>query len=250
MKQRWVLRTLVAAHRGTLLPVKTILLVEDDSSVREAASLVLEHAGLVVEPVSDGRSALDAFASGRKFDLVLLDVMLPGANGFEVCRTIRQSSEVPIVMLTARSDVADVVTGLEFGADDYITKPVEAPELVARVRAALRRSDDWQPGAPAAAPLECRDITVDETAARVRRGSEDLHLTVTEFRLLAEFIRHAGKVITRESFLERVWGYDYLGDSRLVDVAVKRLRSKLGSPPEPPEYITTVRGRGYRFEKP
>jgi two-component system response regulator MtrA len=163
-----------------------------------------------------------------------------------VCRAVRRSSNVPIVMLTARADNADVVAGLELGADDYVTKPFKPAELVARVRAVLRRSADVE-GEPGSV-LRVRDIVVDEGAFRAYRGDNELTLTATEFRLLAELVRHVGLVLTREVLLERVWGYDYLGDSRLVDMAMMRLRDKLGDPLESPPYVSTVRGIGYRFE--
>jgi two-component system response regulator MtrA len=176
---------------------------------------------------------------------VLLDVMLPGADGFEVCRAIRSSGATPVVMLTARTDTPDIVAGLELGADDYVTKPFALPELVARVRAVLRR------GRPAEQPALLRrgDLEIDEAAFRATRGGRDLALTATEFRLLAELARRPGQVFTRELLLEQVWGYEYLGDSRLVDVAVQRLRAKLEDDPARPALITTVRGVGYRFER-
>ena len=225
-----------------------LLLVEDDASVREAVSLVLERSGYEVASVSDGAEALLTFGDGSHFDLVVLDVMLPSVNGFDVCRAVRNRSGVPIVMLTARADKRDVVTGLEMGADDYVTKPFEPTELTARIRAVLRRSlDEGTAGDGAGRPT--RDLVVDESAFRAFQAGEELYLTTIEFKLLAELVRHVGQVLTRELLLERVWGYDYLGDSRLVDMAVKRLRDKLGEPPEPPPYIGTVRGVGYRFER-
>jgi two-component system response regulator MtrA len=219
-----------------------ILLAEDDAHVREAVTLVLQRAGYAVEAAVDGDTALAAFASAPP-DLVVLDLMLPGTDGFAVCRDIRRRSSVPIVMLTARTSSVDVVTGLELGADDYVTKPFEPAELAARVRAVLRRTggDD--------AVIEARDLRVDEAAFRAFKDGDELSLTTMELRLLADLARHAGTVLTREVLLERVWGYDYLGDSRLVDMAVKRLRDKLGEAPEEPPYIATVRGVGYRFEK-
>jgi len=222
-----------------------ILLVEDDRSVREAVSIVLERAGFQVESVADGGEALDRFNDGPGFEAVILDLMLPTMNGFDVCRAIRAASRVPIVMLTARDEPADMVAGLELGADDYVTKPFEPAVLAARLRAVLRRVE---PSGIDAERLTLRDLTIDEAAFRAYRGEQEIRLTAIEFRLLAELVRHAGSVLTRQVLLERVWGYDYLGDSRLVDMAVKRLRDKLEVPEQPP-YVTTVRGVGYRFER-
>ncbi len=220
-----------------------ILVVEDDRSVRETATLLLERAGLRVSAVADGREAL-AQVAGQRFDAVVLDIMLPSVDGFEVCRTIRRDSQVPIVMLTARADTADIVAGLELGADDYVTKPFHGAELVARVRAALRRRTTDRAGPR----MQMGDLDIDAPGFRVSKTGCPVELTATEFRLLVELARNAGRVLSREAILERVWGYDYLGDSRLVDMAVKRLRDKLGDDPRCPTYITTVRGAGYRFE--
>jgi len=220
-----------------------VLLVEDDPSVREMATLLLERAGMRVRSVADGRQALDAFGSQR-FDLVVLDVMLPSLDGFEVCRAIRRASQVPVVMLTARTDTTDVVAGLELGADDYVTKPFQGPELVARARAVLRRAADDDD----AGMICLRDLQIDAAGFRVSRAGSPVDLTATEFRLLLELARSPGRVLSREQLLQRVWGYDYLGDSRLVDMAVKRVRDKLGDDPRQPTYVTTVRGAGYRFE--
>jgi DNA-binding response OmpR family regulator len=219
-----------------------VLVVEDDRSVRETASLLLERAGLRVTAVDDGRRALDE-AAAHRFDLILLDLMLPSVDGFEVCRTIRRNSQVPIVILTARSDTADVVAGLELGADDYLTKPFQPAELLARIRAALRR-----PTADGSAThLRIQDLDIDAAGFRVTHAGRPVDLTATEFRLLLELARSAERVVSREDLLERVWGYDYLGDSRLVDMAIKRLRDKLGDDARDPRYITTVRGAGYRL---
>ncbi len=222
-----------------------LLLVEDDRSIREVTALGLEKSGFRVTSCGDGREALELF-DAQPFDLVLLDVMLPGADGFEVCRRIRSGHSTPIVMLTARTDTVDVVVGLELGADDYVTKPFELPELVARLRAVLRRT-----AAPAEPSLlRCGDLEIDEAGFRVRRGDRELGLTATEFRLLCELAGRPGQVFTRQLLLELVWGYDYLGDSRLVDVAVQRLRAKIEVDPTQPQLITTVRGVGYRFDRP
>ncbi len=220
-----------------------VLVVEDDRSVRETVTLLLERAGLRATAVDDGRQALEQL-SQHDFDLVLLDIMLPVVDGFHVCRSIRQDSQIPIVMLTARTDTADIVAGLETGADDYVTKPFQGPELVARVRAALRRRD----ADPSAPRMQVRDLDIDASGFRLTQSGRPVELTATEFRLLLELARNAEQVISREVLLQRVWGYDYLGDSRLVDMAVKRLRDKLGDDPREPRYITTVRGAGYRLD--
>lgn len=220
-----------------------VLVVEDDRSVRETVTLLLERAALRVAAVDDGRQALEQLRQ-YPFDLVLLDVMLPVVDGFKVCREIREESQIPIVMLTARADTADVVAGLELGADDYLTKPFQGPELVARVRAALRRRDTD----PLAPRIQIQDLDIDASGFRLTQAGRPVELTATEFRLLVELATNAERVVSREGLLQRVWGYDYLGDSRLVDMAVKRLRDKLGDDPRNPRYITTVRGAGYRLD--
>ncbi len=218
-----------------------ILLVEDDPSIREITQLGLQQAGLVVTTAADGDEGLSRFRRDKP-DLVLLDVMLPKRDGFELCRIIRQESATPVVMLTARSDTVDVVVGLESGADDYVTKPFAMPELVARIRAALRRARHDEP----AEVVRLGNLRIDVPGHTAWRNDEELPLTPTEFRLLVELARRPGQVFTRELLLERVWGYDYLGDSRLVDVAIQRLRAKVEADPAEPELIETVRGVGYR----
>ena len=221
-----------------------VLLVEDDPSIREITELGLRNAGFRVTAAGDGRTALLHFRQ-EPFDLVVLDLMLPTLDGYEVCREIRKDSRVPIVILSAKSDTVDVVVGLELGADDYVTKPFEMPELVARARAALRRAADV-PGDPV---IAVDDLEIDPAGFRARKGGEDLQLTATEFKLLLELARRPGQVFTRDLLLERVWNYEFLGDSRLVDVAVQRLRAKIEDDPRNPQRITTVRGVGYRFER-
>jgi two-component system response regulator MtrA len=221
-----------------------ILLVEDDRSIRQLVELGLERAGFAVTPVADGREALDRFRSGAH-DAIVLDVMLPSLDGLEVCREIRRSSQVPIIMLTARAETPDVVAGLELGADDYVTKPFEVAELVARIRSVLRRTAT----AGASRPRRVGDVEIDEDAFQARRAGVPLSLTATEFRLLAELARRPGRVLSRDMLLDAVWGYGYLGDSRLVDVAVQRLRAKVEQDPAHPTLIVTVRGVGYRLEE-
>jgi two-component system response regulator MtrA len=220
-----------------------VLLVEDDPSIREVTALGLRQAGLEVTVAGDGREGLDRFRAGG-VDLVVLDVMLPSLDGFEVLREIRRESGTPVVMLTARSELQDVVVGLELGADDYVTKPFELPELVARVKAVLRRASPSGDGNM----ITAGGLEIDPDGFIVRKRGEELSLTATEFRLLLELARRPRQVFTRQLLLELVWNYDYLGDSRLVDAAVQRLRAKVEDDPKQPVLIRTVRGVGYRFD--
>jgi two-component system response regulator MtrA len=217
-----------------------VLVVDDDNALSEMLGIVLRGEGFEPLFCADGSGALDAFRVSRP-DLVLLDLMLPGKDGIEVCRQIRAESGVPIVMLTAKSDTVDVVLGLESGADDYMVKPFKPKELVARVRARLRRTDE-----PAPEGLEIGDVQIDVAGHVVRRGDEAIALTPLEFDLLVALARKPWQVFTREVLLEQVWGYRHAADTRLVNVHVQRLRSKIEKDPERPEIVVTVRGVGYK----
>ena len=221
-----------------------ILAVEDDERIREAVKLALEDEGWTVEGAGSGEEAVDLF-SQHVPDVVLIDIMLPGIDGFELCRTLRRSSDVPIVMVTARNDTHDVVAGLEAGADDYLTKPFAPKELSARIRALLRRV---RPIASGHERLAFGDLELIPEEGKVLRGGTEVHLTKTEFRLLCELAENRGKVFSREELLDKVWGYDYFGDGRLVDVHIRRLRTKVETDPAAPRHVVTVRGLGYRLE--
>jgi two-component system response regulator MtrA len=217
-----------------------VLVVDDDLALAEMLGIVLHNEGLDVVHCADGSSALAVFRESRP-DVVLLDVMLPGIDGIEVCRRIRAESGIPIVMLTARTDTIDVVVGLESGADDYVSKPFKPQELIARVRARLRRTDEPEPEA-----LEIGDLTIDVAGHSVKREGRQLSLTPLEFDLLVALARKPWQVFSREVLLEQVWGYRHAGDTRLVNVHVQRLRSKIERDPEHPEIVVTVRGVGYK----
>jgi len=217
-----------------------VLVVDDDPALAEMLGIVLRGEGYEPSFVADGIRALSAFHDVRP-DLVLLDLMLPGASGIDVCRAIRAESVVPIVMLTAKSDTIDIVLGLESGADDYVVKPFKAKELIARVRAQLRRGESEQ-----AESLSIGDLVIDVLGHQVARDGEPIGLTPLEFDLLVALARKPRQVFTREALLEQVWGYRHAADTRLVNVHVQRLRSKVELDPENPTVVLTVRGVGYR----
>lgn len=221
-----------------------ILTVEDDERIRTAVRLALEDEGWEVAESDNGEDALLMFGQSPS-DVVLIDIMLPGIDGFDVCRSIRRVSDVPIVMVTARADTHDVVAGLEAGADDYLTKPFAPKELSARIRALLRRS---RSAAASGAEMTFGDLEVIPEQGLVKRAGVEIHLTKTEFRLLVELATSPGRVFSREELLEKVWGYGYFGDGRLVDVHIRRLRTKIEADPADPQYVLTVRGLGYKIQ--
>ncbi|MFE2291301.1 response regulator transcription factor [Streptomyces sp. NPDC059452] len=224
-----------------------VLLIEDDTSVRDGMELVLRRHGYGVDTAATGEQALALLAGehGARVELAVLDLMLPGMDGFEVCRRIRaRSAALPVIMLTARGDDHDIVTGLEAGADDYVVKPVTAPVLEARIRAALRRAE---PALRRAADADLAGLAIDRAGLTVTRDGTPVPLPPTELRLLLELSASPGRVFTREQLLASVWDHTFLGDSRLVDAAVGRLRAKIEEVPARPRYVQTVRGFGYRF---
>jgi len=221
-----------------------ILTVEDDERIRLAVKLALEDEGWLVDEADTGEQALARFGQ-EPADVVLIDIMLPGIDGFEVCRSIRRSSDVPIVMVTARADTHDVVAGLEAGADDYLTKPFAPKELSARIRALLRRARTSEVSSP---HLRFGDLEIVPEEGVVRRNGRDVHLTKTEFRVLVELAQSPGRVFSREVLLERIWEHGYFGDGRLVDVHVRRLRTKIEADPANPRHVVTVRGLGYKLQ--
>jgi two-component system, OmpR family, response regulator MtrA len=221
-----------------------VLVVDDDPALAEMLTIVLRGEGFDTAVVGDGTRALPAVRDLRP-DVVLLDLMLPGMNGIDVCRAIRSESGVPIVMLTAKTDTVDIVLGLESGADDYVVKPFKPKELIARIRARVRRTD-----AEPAEQLSISDVTIDVPAHQVVRDGEPIALTPLEFDLLVALARKPRQVFTREVLLEQVWGYRHAADTRLVNVHVQRLRSKVERDPEHPEVVLTVRGVGYKAGPP
>lgn len=225
--------------------MNTLLLIEDDAEVREALRLSLEDEGYQVFEAPNGRTGISETAE-KSPDVVLLDIRLPDLSGYEVCRRIRARSMVPIIIVTAQDDTHDLVAGLEAGADDFVTKPVITKALCARIRAVLRRV-----GYQEIEPEEARrfgDLEVRETEGVVLRHGEQVSLTKTEFRLVCEFANHPNQVLSRDQLLERVWGYEYLGDGRLVDAHIRRIRSKIEDDPDHPVRLLTIRGLGYKFQ--
>jgi DNA-binding response OmpR family regulator len=223
-----------------------ILLVDDELSVQKLLGYPLRKDGYDVVPALDGREAIEAVRDQR-FDLVVLDLMLPHVNGLEVCRRLRATSSVPIIMLTARDEESDKVQGLELGADDYITKPFSVREFRSRVKAVLRRAELTKGEEPSEAPIEDGDLRIDFEKRTVVRGDKDVSLTYVEFEILAALARNPGRVYNRMVLLERVWGDASYRDPRTVDVHIRHLREKLEHDPKVPELILTVRGVGYRF---
>lgn len=221
-------------------PVR-ILLVEDDELISQALALALVDEGFDVVRAASGEDALQLLDS-ETVDVALLDLMLPGIDGLAVCRTLRARGNLPIIVITARTDTVDVINGLEAGADDYVTKPLVSGELAARIRALLRRSSP-----PRRAEFRIGGLSISPAEETVRRHGTEIHLTRTEFRLLVELVTADGKVVTREELLQRVWGHDYFGDTRLLDVHIRRLRRKIEPDPDNPALVLTVRGAGYKI---
>ena len=229
---------------------KTVLVVEDEQILRETLTYNLAHEGYRVLSAGDGRAALD-LARRERPDLIVLDLMLPGVDGFEVCRVLRQEMPVPILVLTARDSEVDTVLGLELGADEYVTKPFALRPLLARVKALLRRAEmSVAAHPPAAADATFADFVLDRSGRRLRQGTREIPLTMKEYDLLAFLIAHKGHALSRDFLLEKVWGYDFVGNTRTVDVHIRWLREKIEPDPGNPQYIVTVRGVGYRFEDP
>jgi DNA-binding response OmpR family regulator len=229
------------------MPSNKVLVVEDDQTLLDVLGYNLVKESYQVITAADGVSALE-LARKSKPDLIILDIMLPQMSGFEVCRILRKETTVPIIMLTARDDEVDKVVGLDLGADDYITKPFSIRELLARVRALLRRSEINLPDIDSEKPLKFGDIEIDPARHTVIKGNSVLSLTPKEYELLSFLIRNKGLVFSRDYLLEKVWGYGYFGDTRTIDVHVRWLREKIEDTPAKPRYLITVRGAGYKLE--
>ena len=237
----------ICATKADFEAMTTLLFIEDDESIRTALRLALEDDGFDVIEAVDGESGIAKFVQSQP-DLVLLDLRLPDISGFEVCPALRRSSITPIIMVTAQTDTADLVNGFDTGADDYVTKPVVLRELLARIKAALRRSQPQPNSGPDShSVISIGEVSINRVLSVVTRAGEEIALTKTEYLLLCEFADHPGMVLSRDQLLERVWGYEYLGDSRLVDAHVRRLRVKVERQPDEPTLIVTVRGMGYRL---
>ena len=230
------------------MTIPTVLVVEDEPSFVEALSIGLRREGFQVEVAVDGYDALDRFDIVKP-DLVLLDVMLPRISGIDVCRQLRKRSQVPIIMVTAKGAEIDTVVGLEVGADDYVTKPYRLRELVARMRAVLRRSPGDQAGELGPAAVTVGNVSLDPEEHTVNVNGEPLALPLKEFELLHVLLANAGRVLPRDTLIDRVWGSDYVGDTKTLDVHVKRLRSKIEPDPSNPTRIVTIRGLGYKYER-
>jgi two-component system response regulator RegX3 len=228
-------------------PQATVLVVEDEESFVEALVVGLKREGFLVKVARDGAEAIDMFDDVRP-DLLLLDVMLPKVSGIDVCREIRRRSRVPIIMVTAKASEIDTVVGLEVGADDYVTKPYRLRELVARMRAVLRRSPREETVPVSGDALEVGDVALDPERHEVFVRSEQVTLPLKEFELLELLLANAGRVLTREMLIDRIWGPNYYGDTKTLDVHIKRLRSKIEDNPSSPRRITTIRGLGYKYE--
>lgn len=227
----------------------TVLVVDDELAFREGLQVALQREGFLVHAAASGPEALDLFDAVAP-DIVLLDVMLPGMSGLDVCRRIRSRSPVPIIMVSAKSDEIDAVVGLEVGADDYVSKPYRFRELVARMRSVLRRTAERREAAAAPGILEVGPLRLDRGKHELRRDGELVLLPLKEFELLAELMERPGQVVTRQELLDHVWGYDYVGDGKTLDVHVKRLRSRIEDDPAEPTLITTIRGLGYKLVPP
>jgi len=225
--------------------VTRVLVVEDEESYREALTYMLDKEGFTVSSAATGPAALEQFTQSGA-DIVLLDLMLPGLSGNEVCRRLRQVSSVPVIIVSAKDTEVDRVVGLELGADDYVTKPYSPRELVARIRAVLRRGQE--PVEDVATALESGPVRIDVERHVVTVGGGDVKLPLKEFELLEIFVRNAGRVLTRGQLIDRVWGADYVGDTKTLDVHVKRLRAKIEPDPASPRHLVTVRGLGYKYE--